>query len=116
MQTNSSVHLTCGPRTHAHISWVKGSPESGIHSLPSDEGVNTTGGELDIVHFRARDHAGLYFCVSNDTNGLFRSCPARITHASEWIRNRGGGGGSGGGGRGKEKSKGRNEIRGIKGV
>ena len=83
VQTNSSVHLTCGPRTHAHISWVKGRPEDGIHSLPSDERVNATGGELDIVHFHARDHEGLYFCVANDTNGLFRSCPARITHASE---------------------------------
>ena len=89
----SAVTLTCGLAEARFTQWFRGQTLASGRTVGNSDGdmITTTGGvsslgRLSISSFKASVHAGEYFCLAGIKGGnAVHSCPAELTHASEWV-------------------------------
>ena len=81
--TGGNVSLSCSSPSATLYYWWVGAPPNRAGITAS--GVSLDGAWLNISSFHAADHAGLYSCMVAlpGANAIF-TCPANISHASEY--------------------------------
>ena len=94
MATNDTVFLTCGLMEATFTQWFNGKTVIPNESTPvqgsEDDTITVIGGSaslafLSIFPFKASTHAGKYFClVGLKGMNAIHTCPAELSHASEW--------------------------------
>jgi len=85
--TGGNVSLSCSAPGSSFTQWLVGNPpDRNLLTSSGDGRVSISGSQLNITAFHASEDANLYSCLVGvpGGNGIY-TCPANISHASEWI-------------------------------